>query len=81
MTRVPMKRIVVALTGVLLGASAIVPAARSQRESLRPAIDNERVTVWDLTAGNSQAPAPIRPCVSIRADDAGGRRLFSEMRR
>jgi len=63
----PMRRIIVALSGVLLSAYAFVPAVRSQRESLRPAIDNERVTVWDLTAGNSPAPTPTRPCVSIRA--------------
>jgi hypothetical protein len=67
MTCDPMNRHIVALAGVLLSAYAIVPAARSQRESLRPAIDNERVAVWDLTAGNSTAPAPTRPCVSIRA--------------
>jgi hypothetical protein len=61
------RRVIVALAGVLLGAYAVVPDARSQREASRPAIDNERVTVWDLTAGSSPAPTSTRPCVSIRA--------------
>jgi hypothetical protein len=33
---------------------------------LRPAIDNERVAVWDLPAGKSAIPALTHDCVSIR---------------
>jgi hypothetical protein len=51
---------------VLLSALTLVPQARSQREPLRPAIDNERVTVWDLRAADNEIPVQTRPCVFIR---------------
>src|SRR5438552_2641310 len=50
---------------VLLGVLTVMPGARLQSGPLRPAIDNERVTVWDLKASDSEIPMPAHPCVFI----------------
>jgi hypothetical protein len=51
---------------VMLFASAIVAAvALGAGQPSTPAIDNERVTVWDLTKAGSRALTPTRPFVSI----------------
>jgi chemosensory pili system protein ChpE/L-lysine exporter family protein LysE/ArgO len=63
---ITMKRVILAPAIVLLCALTVVLSARSQREPLRPAIDNERVTVWDLRAADNEIPVPARPCVFIR---------------
>lgn len=65
-----MNRIMFSVRVVLFGALAVVSMAGSQREPLRPAIDNERVTVWDLTAGSGQRVTPTHACVSIRLTPA-----------
>jgi hypothetical protein len=51
---------------MVLGALAVVPSAQSQREPLKPAIDNERVTVWNLKASDSDIPTSMRACVFVR---------------
>ena len=62
-----MTRIIGTPIVALLSALTVGRSARSQREPSRPAIDNERVTVWDLTVGTSQVPTRTHACVSIRA--------------
>ena len=61
-----MKRSVFALAIAWLGALTVAPNARPQSGSLRPAIDNERVTVWSLKASNSEISTQMRACVFIR---------------
>jgi len=61
-----MKRSVFALAIVWLGALTVAPNARPQSGSLRPAIDNERVTVWSLKASNSEISTQMHACVFIR---------------
>jgi hypothetical protein len=64
--RHPIKRIVCAPAIVLLSALTVAPHARSQRDPSRPAIDNERVTVWDLRASDSEISTQMHACVFIR---------------
>jgi hypothetical protein len=66
MNEMTMKRGNLLAAIMVLGALAVVPSARSQREPSKPAVDNERVTVWDLTADNSRKSTSARACVSIR---------------
>ena len=61
-----MKRVIIAPAVVLLGAIAVAANGRPQREPLRPAIDNERVTVWELRPSVSEIPTPMHSCVFIR---------------
>jgi len=49
---------------LLIIASLIVGAAQTST----PVIDNERVTVWDLTKAGSQATTPARPFVTMTLD-------------
>ena len=51
---------------MVLSVLAVVLSARSQGEPSKPAIDNERVTVWNLTADNTRKGTSERACVSIR---------------
>ena len=60
-----MKAATCAAVLVLLGVLTVIPSARSQRDRLRPVVDNERVTVWDLKASDSEIPMPANPCVFI----------------
>ena len=60
-----MKRGVFTLA-IVLSALMVAPKARPQSESLRPVIDNERVTVWSLKASNSEISTQMHACVLIR---------------
>jgi len=61
-----MRSAVGALILVSMGILALGPRARSQGLPLRPAVDNERVTVWSLKASDSEIPVGGHPCVFIR---------------
>jgi hypothetical protein len=61
-----MRRVIFAAAIVSLSALTVAPAVRSQSEPLKPAIDNERVTVWNLAPSDNEIPTPAHPCVFIR---------------
>jgi hypothetical protein len=61
-----MKRLRCSCAIVLSGLFAVALDARPQREPMKPAIDNERVTVWDLKASDSEIAASTRACVFVR---------------
>jgi hypothetical protein len=60
------KRLICLPAVVLLSLVAVALDARPQGEPLKPAIDNERVAVWNLRPSDSEIPSSTHACVFIR---------------